>query len=216
MDKKLYQENFPYCNIILGPLGIVNIDNFIVDYFDEGERYIYLNDDIRGLYHAPDKKKIIKIKDFWPLIETTFENMQLFNISYAGLNPVLNPYFMAGGKPIKYDICIITDPFSFVVNNKNIKLTKFHIDKNYNDNSFSDYEKSILHFRDRGAILRMNHYAVDVLYFNGAATSNRTKDNCLKTAHLMLEKYPSYISSIKNNKNGFFSLRMKRIKSTLY
>ena len=210
-NQRDYTTAFKKCNIILGPLGIVNIDNFIVDYFPENEKYIYLNDDIKNLYYAENKKDLIRINDFNPLIDMTFTMMEKGGISYAGLNPVDNPYFMRNQTEYKYSLSIITDPFSFVINNKNIRLTKFYIDEKYNDNSFSDYEKSILHFKDKGKILRLNWYSVDVLYFNGAKTSNRTKENCWTTANMMIKKYPNFISSIKNNKNGFFSLRFKRL-----
>ena len=207
-----YQKAFPGCLVIKGPLGIVPIDNFIVDFFQEGVKYIYLNDDIKRLYYAPDRRKLQVVPNFNPLIEKTFLMMEEHGITYAGLNPVDNPYFMRGQPEFKYGLSIITDPFSFVINNKSIKLTQFYIDENYNDNSFSDYEKSILHFIDKKKILRLNWYSADVLYFNGAETSNRTKENCQKTALMMMAKYPEYITSIKNNKNGFKSLRLKRIK----
>ena len=210
-DVDYYNFMFPDCNIIKGPMGIVPIDNFIVDYYPEGEKYIYLNDDIKRLYYAPDKKSLRVIDDFMPLVEETFKMMEDQDITYAGLNPVDNPYFMRAQPEFKYGLSIITDPFSFVINNKNIKLTQFYINDNYNDNSFSDYEKSILHYLDKKKILRLNWYSVDVLYFNGASTSNRTKENCQKTAELMMEKYPEYITSIKHNKNGFKSLRLKRL-----
>ena len=206
-----YWKAFPNCIIVLGPRGIVPIDNFIVDYFIEGEKYVYANDDIKRLYFAEDKKKLRVVDDFKPLIEKTFKMMEEHSISYAGLNPVDNPYFMRNQAEFKYGLSIITDPFSFVINNKNIKLTQFYIDENYNDNSFSDYEKSILHFIDKKKILRLNWYSADVLYFNGAETSNRTKENCGLTAELMIKKYPEYITSIKHNKNGFKSLRLKRL-----
>ena len=72
--------------------------------------------------------------------------------------------------------------------------------------------EQIAPFIDKKKILRLNWYSADVLYFNGAETSNRTKENCAKTAQLMMEKYPEYITSIKHNKNGFKSLRLKRLK----
>jgi len=210
-DYDEYSEAFPNCLVVLGPKGIVPIDNFIVDFFEEGVKYIYLNDDIKRLYYAPSRSKLQVVPDFNPLIEKTFSMMEEGGITYAGLNPVDNPYFMRNQPEFKYGLSIITDPFSFVINNKNIKLTQFYIDENYNDNSFSDYEKSILHFIDKKKILRLNWYSADVLYFNGAETSNRTKENCAKTAELMIKKYPEYITSIKHNKNGFKSLRLKRL-----
>jgi len=213
---KDYGEAFPSMKIIRGPRGIVEIDNFIVNYFEPGEKYIYLNDDIRRLNYAVDTSKLKEVEkdEFLKLAEETFKTMEEKNISYAGCYPVANPYFMRNAKHAKtYDFKLITDPFSFNINNRNVQLTKFFLGDDFNENIFSDYEKSILHYQDRGSILRLTHYCADVLYFNGATTSNRTKENSHKNAELFLKRYPKYINSIKKNKNGFCSIKFKKIKS---
>jgi len=207
-----YKERFPEQNIILGPKGIANIDNFITDYFDEGEKFVYLNDDIREIYFCKDSKTLEVIK-FESLVTKAFKIMEKNNLTYGGLYPVMNPYFMVGQKePISTKFCLIMDPMSFCINNKNIKLTNFDCSPNFNENNFTDFEKSILHFKDRGGILRFNHFVLDVKYFNGASTSNRKGKNVEINAEKMMAKYPDYISGIKELKKhkGFFSLRLKR------
>lgn len=214
--EKEYSEAFPDMNLIRGPRGIVEIDNFIVNYFEPGEKYIYLNDDIRRLNYAVDTATLREVTkdEFLKLMDEVFSIMEKNNISYAGCYPVANPYFMRNSKYDKtYDFKLITDPFSFNINNRKVQLTKFFLGDDFNENIFSDYEKSILHYMDRGSILRLNHYCADVLYFNGSTTSNRTKENSHKNAELFLKRYPEYISGIKKNKNGFCSIKFKRIKS---
>lgn len=211
-----YKIAYPECHIIKGPLGISNIDNFIVDYFDEGEHYVYLNDDIKNIYHALNSLSLEQIK-FKELVEKAFDIMVKNNISYGGVYPVKNAfYMMKTAEAISTHFNLITDPFSFNINNKKIKLTNFE-NGDFRDNTFSDYEKSILHFKDRGALLRFNHYVLDVKYFNGAKTSNRIGANCLYCAEAMMEKYPDFVSSIKPLKKhaGFYSLRLRRNKKSL-
>ena len=73
-----------------------------------------------------------------------FYNMKKLNISYGGLYPVMNPYFMRGSKEtFRTDLCLIMDPFSFVINNKKIKLNNFYLDEEFNENMYSDFEKTI-------------------------------------------------------------------------
>ena len=54
--------------MIKGPPGIAAIDNFIVDYFDEGEVYLYMNDDVSGMYEVVDKKTMKEVKDLKGLL----------------------------------------------------------------------------------------------------------------------------------------------------
>lgn len=217
-----YKLCFPDCKIIRGPLGIANIDNFIVDYYEEKQHYIYLNDDIRDIKFAKDSKTLVSLADttdnaiatFKNFISMHFYNMKKLNISYGGLYPVMNPYFMRGCKDtFRTDLCLIMDPFSFVINNKKIKLNNFYLDDDFNENMYSDFEKTILHFETNGALYRLNHYSLDVLYFNGKDTSNRTAERAPLAAELMLAAYPEYLQNIKYLKNGFCSLRFKRIKN---
>jgi len=94
-DLQNYKKNFPNCNIILGDSGIVGIDNYIVDYFNENEEYIYMNDDISEIYKCIDRKKlkILSTNEFYELINELFNTMKQKNITYAGVYPVDNPYF---------------------------------------------------------------------------------------------------------------------------
>lgn len=211
-DLQNYKKNFPDCNIILGDSGIVGIDNYIVDYFNENEEYIYMNDDISEIYKCIDRKqlKILSTNEFYELINELFNTMKQKNITYAGVYPVDNPYFICNVEPITTNLCIIIDGFSACINNKKIKLTKFQLNKDVSDNYFSDYEKSILHFIDSG-ILRLNRYCFTGDFF-GTGISERTKELHKINAELMLKKYPDYISSIKSKKDGWNSLRLKKIK----
>jgi hypothetical protein len=207
-----YKEKFGKCNLIKGDLGIVGIDNFIVDYYPPQQKYIYLNDDIRDLYYAVDTHNFKRFDEldinFFDWIHKYFDLMEQMDISYGGLYPTNNPYFMRNKKQeITFSFILITDVFSFVINNKNVKLSKFYLDDDFNDNMYSDYEKSILHFEDKGKLMRLNYFCFDALYFNGRNTSNRTADRAEPCAQLMKAVYPNHITSIKHLKNGFCSLR---------
>lgn len=211
-DLQNYKKNFPNCNIILGDSGIVGIDNFIVDYFEENEEYIYMNDDITKIYKCIDRKtlKILSVNEFYELINELFTTMKKNQYTYAGVYPVDNPYFICNVEQITTNLCIIIDGFSACINNKNIRLTKFKLSETVKDNYFSDYEKSILHFINSG-IIRFNKYCFTGEFF-GKGISERTQELHKINAELMLKKYSKYISSIKSKKDGWNSLRLKKIK----
>lgn len=204
-DYKLYQTHYPEINIVQGPKGVAATDNFITDYFPEGQKIIYMNDDLKGLYIVNENLKFneLSLEQCNDLINNSFNIMQENNISYGGIYPILNGMFMSGGDEIKFSFCFIQDPFSFCLNNKKIKLTIS--DK-------SDYEKSILHFIDRGAIMRNNRYSMKVENYvkeGGFQGRNAITEN--KTAQDMVDLYPEYVSGFKTKDNGVTSLRLKKI-----
>ena len=45
-DVDLYSKKYPLINIVKAPKGVAAVDNFITDYFQEGQNIIYMNDDV--------------------------------------------------------------------------------------------------------------------------------------------------------------------------
>jgi len=203
-DVKLYSEKYKKINIIKAPKGVANVDNFITSFFSDKQKIIYMNDDVTCILELKENKlaKITKDK-LLDVIDIMFSNMQLNGISYGGFYPVPNNMFMSG-KKVTYNLCLIMDPFSFVINNKKVKITVS--DK-------SDFEKSIQHFILCGALFRFNHIALRVEYYGTkGGFQGRTAKTESDTAKLMLQKYPNYISGINYKKGGKTSLRLKSIK----
>jgi len=220
-DYNQYTENFPNCNIILGDKGIVGIDNFIVNYFDEGEKYIYMNDDVSKLYKLENLKRVELDKtDFYDLIDKLFNELEKNNYTFAGLYVCTNTLFMSRLPEIVYDLFLIMDPFSAVINNKEIQLTSYELEKEdgsiYTSDMGSDAEKCILHFKSRGGLVRFNHYCMKVDYYNnkkdggGIVGRNSLTEKLSKEA--LMKKYPKYISSVNFKKNGTTQVRLRHLK----
>ena len=219
-DLESYCAEFPDANVHIGDEGVVGIDNFIVDFFPEGEEYIYMNDDIKSLHWLDDKdhtKYVLRecdFNDFCYLTTKLFSELRVHNLSYGGVYFCDNAMFMNNAQEMSFNLSIIIDGFSACINNKKIKLTKF---PEINDNWFSDYEKSILHFRDRGGICRLNKYCFKGEFFGKKSPiTTRTTDNHLICAQKMWEKYPNEVGQIKRKKNGWNSLIFKKIKHNCY
>ncbi len=204
-DVELYSEKYKDANIVKAPKGVAAVDNFITSYFDSGQKIIYMNDDVSGIFTVDENLKKVKAssQEVKALINEAFEVMVQNSISYGGLYPVLNTMFMSGGKDIKVDFCLIMDPFSFVINDKNVKITVS--DK-------SDFEKSIQHFAINGALLRFNRYSLQVEYYGKkGGFQGRDEKTELSTAQEMLNKYPEYINGINVKNGGKTSLRFNRL-----
>ena len=208
-----YKEKYPELNIILGDKGIVGIDNFIVNYFAEGQKYIYMNDDVSGVYKCLDSKTKVKVEDLKGLMNDIFLEMENRKFTMGGLYPVPNPYFMAGFKDdIRYDLVLIMDPVSCCINNKEVILTEIICPDGFVGNK-TDHEKCILHYKSKGGLVRFNKYCADVEYYNkSGGYRGRTKETEKYCAEYIKAKYPEYISNVKYKKDGGTSLTYKKQK----
>jgi len=213
-DKTEYQEKYKEINIVKAPKGVAAVDNFITDYFDEGQKIIYMNDDVSTILYlkgngliANEVQKLVEINkdNLYIVIKECFRIMEKNNITYGGFYPVANDFYMKNSKGrFTFGLSLIMDPFSFVINNKKVRITIS--DK-------SDFEKSIQHFTYQGAILRCNFMALKVEYY-GKKGGFQGRDDITEweTANKMLNKYPDYISSVIVKKEGKTSLRFKKMK----
>ena len=220
-DLKEYKEGYSNCNVILGPQGIANIDNFIVDYFKEGEEYVYMNDDVSEIQEieiiseTPLKLKKKRVEDINILIGEIFKELKDKKYSYGGIHPVDNALFMYKKKDkISYDLNLIMDPFSCIINNKNVRITEMKVPDYPNfRGECSDTEKTIQHFRDKGGIVRFNKYCMKVQYFGKVGGfQGRTFKIVNWCCNELKRLYPEYISSVKEKSNGWSSVRLKRRK----
>jgi len=206
-DVELYSCKYPKINIVKAPKGVSAVDNFITDYFKDGQPIIYMNDDVSGVKELiGGKLKDISADKLNTIIAAMFGKMMRNGITYGGFYPVPNTMFMSGQK-ITYDFCLIMDPLSLVINNKKIRITIS--DK-------SDFEKSIQHFKYQGALMRFNHIALKVEYYGKiGGFQGRDENTEMETATAMMKKYPHYISGVKVKNEGKTSLRLKRIKAKI-
>ena len=207
-----YSVAFPKCKVILGPPGIAAIDNFIVDYFKEGEIYLYMNDDVSGIYEVVDQKKMKPVENLKKLLNKLIKTCQDNNLTYGGFYPVCNPFYMYKQKPIRLDLSLVMDPLSICINNKDVKLTEIKFKKTDGTmfiGESSDSEKCILHYKSRGGIVRFNRYSPKVEYYgNQGGYQGRDAYTEHYTANYLMKKYPEYISGVKYKKNGMTSIRL--------
>ena len=206
-DLKLYQEKYPLINIIKAPKGVAAVDNFITDYFNTGQKIIYMNDDVTGIVELVKNKLIpIEKEKLIAIIKAMFAKMNKNKITYGGFYPVPNTMFMSG-KNLNFDLCLIMDPFSLVINNKKIRITIS--DK-------SDFEKSVQHFYHQGALLRFNKIALKVEYYgNKGGFQGRNAITEKQTALKFQSKYKEFVSGINYKKDGKTSIRLKKHKAKI-
>ena len=98
-DVDLYTKKYPLINILKAPKGVAAVDNFITNYFQEGQNIIYMNDDVSGIVELQNNKlKPIKKERLLSIIDAMFGRMKKNKITYGGFYPVPNTLFMSGKK----------------------------------------------------------------------------------------------------------------------
>jgi hypothetical protein len=206
-DVLLYKHKYQESHVIKAPIGVAAVDNFITSFFKERQKIVYMNDDVTDIMELVNGKlQSVSTDKLHNIINAMFSRMQNNNITYGGFYPVANNLFMMGQK-MTYNLCLIMDPFSLVINNKKVIITIS--DK-------SDFEKSIQHFVYQGALIRYNHIALKVEYYGKVGGfQGRNQHTEKASAMLMMQKYKNYITAINTKKDGKTSLRLKKIKEQI-
>ncbi len=206
-----------------GSKGTAYCDNKITEYFDQDEKIVLMDDDIKEAYELfmregkekeknprNDKRLLpnnLRLLDFQLFIKDGFDLLESYNLTLFGMYPVCNSYFMKKTKPIELDLNFIIGRICGYLNKKDIIL---------NDDCRDDYERTILHFKNVGGILRFNHTVceADTYIGKGGLAEQRTNEKMEQSVNYMLTTYPDIVSR-KKCKSIYNEIRLKKVKSSI-
>jgi len=177
-----YKKLNPGYNILVGGDKGTNYCNILLrKTFNKNDYIIQMDDDLRHLSEAKDKKTLVDYS-LKKLIKKGYEEMVKNNATIWGVYPVYNPYFMMGKKLTTDLRFIIGRVFGFI--NDNIKTV---------DNCRDDYERTILRYKQDGAVIRFNNISADALTFKGKGglAEKRTTKMMNDSVDYMLKTYPN-------------------------
>ena len=212
-EKKVY-ENFldpnSYNKIVVGKKGLKNQRNFIINYFNEGQYVIELDDDLDGLYTLKDKNniikekhKLIKLPNLEKLIYDAYGIMKKYDIYLFGIYPVHNPFFMSN--KITTKLKFIVGPFFGFINRKN-KHFKVDIDEK------DDVLRTLIYYKEDGRVLRFNNVCLKTSYYKEPggmqAEKKDRKVEALKSAHILIKRYPNFTKLNLTKKSGHPEVRL--------
>jgi len=166
-------------NFIVGVLGLSNQRNFIINYFDEGEILIYMDDDIECITHKNDKP-------FIDWINECIEYLQNSSYGLLGVGPSTNPFFFNNNRgcsvSFKTGNYYAIGAFYICKNNKSIKLDENII--------LEDWERSIKYLLNYGSNIRYNDVLLKTKYFGkGGLSTMRTSENYNNSVNQLLYIY---------------------------
>jgi hypothetical protein len=195
-EETAYREGIPkelYGKLIVGIKGLLEQRNFITDYFPKGQRYVSIDDDVKGYYKvvppAGEKRsltgsKLVQIHKLDTLFRLGFEECAKHKYHLWGIAPVANAGFMKN--EIDTDIRFISGGTFGVINRK----MPLHIA--YKD----DYERTLQNAVIDGGVIRLSGVCAKWrMYQPGGLDAKRVEriDENRKSAKYLMDKYPGLV-----------------------
>ena len=189
-----YYERYAEFNIVIGEKGIVNIRNFISQYYDKDEYVVCLDDDIEGLVSLIPK-------DNSNLFIDAKREMDSLGLTLWGVNAVNNTFFMKGQDEITHNLKFCIGVIHGYINKKYVLPIQ--------SAQKEDYVTTIMHYNDWGGVVRYNWISPKTKFFaKGGLESKkeRSVQNEIATQYIS-ETYPEYCKMFRR-KNGTAEIRL--------
>lgn len=190
----LYKEYNPGYNIVIGKKGIVNIRNFISNYYKKDTYVVSIDDDVECLLSLDN----IETNNLF--IDAKRE-MDQTGICIWGTNPVKNEFFMQNQDKITHNLkfCIGVI-YGFI--NKKLMIPEEVSGKD-------DYLTTIWFYDNYGGVIRYNWiYAKTKYYAKGGIGSKKDRHDANEIAATYIcEKYPEYAKPFRR-KDGTAEIRL--------
>jgi hypothetical protein len=194
---EIYKLIFPNCNIVVGRFTAKNNKNYILDYFPKNTFILQLDDDIKDIYMAIDKKTLTPLQDLDKFILEGIETLKKTNCNIYGVYPIKNPGFMFGNKEAisqKLNYCC-----GAVLLMHNHHLVQRSL------NLIEDFEFSLKNYLHNNKILRNNRICVEANQYTASGglqyNNNRNIQNKLIEIKKLKNQYPEYIKINMKSKN---------------
>ena len=217
-EAKIYKDELDpksYGKIIIGKPGIKEIRNFMAKYFRQGQRIVYLDDDISRIWRCISKNdpknkkdnKLIELESFDKFVKDAFKMSEKTGYHNWGVYPTDNPFFMKptvrDGSHVSTDLKFLIGFFTGVINNHKAEIRTIS-DK-------EDYERSIKYYLADGGILRFNNISCNTRCYKepGGIQTDRKKENSRINAGILIKNYPDLVSINTSRNSGFVEIRLR-------
>lgn len=147
-----YKRINPEYNVVIGELGCAEQKAVISNYFEEGDRLVFLDDDIKSFHKKYNSTlKLIKPTEMFDLC---FSEMEKHGAEMCGIYPTKNPFYMRQKTRVGLSFCI--GQCNCVINRRDLF-------NNFEYRILEDYERSIRYFL-LSQLIRLDYIAVDADY----------------------------------------------------
>ena len=201
-QKELYNLDKEYNVVIMNnEPSIKQSRNFMKDYFEEGEKIVFVDDDIECIIDLERKPC-----NFRKVIEKGFKEIEKRGLKLWGLYPISNNFLMK--EQITTDLRYCIGCFCGVILDKEAEERTTE--------AVEDIERTIKYFKKYNGIVRMNMNAPKTLYFRvkGGITNGdkekrkeKSKEDSIKLAKM----FPEYCK-FRERKHGLYDCKLLKIK----
>lgn len=211
-ERIAYEEslaNFPEIKIIVGVRGIPNQRNFIQKYFPEGEKLLFIDDDIKRIVGMEPSGKIVKAKKLDEFIEKAFDTTEKLNLKMFGINSTTSNLEMK--QTVSVGLIYLVGNFYGLINTHKVLVDEglaIKTRKDYKAGKES-HERALLMFKRYGGVAKFRSFGVDSKYWGtpGGHQISRNAEGEKEATVYLHNKFPE-CTSIRLYK-GVFDLVIK-------
>lgn len=189
-------------NVINSVKTLAGNRNFIVNYFPEGTKIVWCDDDLERIMFRKDEKTLVECLNFKEHIEDAFNACVEENSYIWGIYAASNPYFMKDniGKGLYY---IIGSCYGTINRHSDVAYVSLE-DK-------EDFERTLKYYSNDNVVLRLNYLTVDSAYYKeaGGMQETRTEERIDSSAKFLEVKYPDLCTYYIRKTTGHAELRLR-------
>lgn len=194
-------------NLVLSKNTILDTRNHIIQYFNEGEKIVEMDDDVEDIETTMKGKKNSSVKNIKKLFEDSYDLIESRGKrGLWGFNANTNNFYADGND--KFGLYSIINSCCGYINDKSIKLTV---------SEKEDFERCAIMFKKKYPILKRCGFGIKTNYWKnkGGIQSHydfdRRKEVQSESAIALMTKYPEYCYT-RTRPNGIVDIRFKRLK----
>ena len=176
--------------------------NFIVNYFPEGQKLVWCDDDLDRIQFRKDEKTLVECLNFGEHIEAAFGVCEKEQAFLWGVFAAANPFFMSD-KIASGLYYIIGSCYGTINRHEDVAYVSLE-DK-------EDFERTLKYYVNDGKIVRLNYLTVKSAYYTekGGMQEDRTAERIDTSAKFLAEKYPDLCSWYVRKTTGHTELRLR-------
>jgi hypothetical protein len=181
-------KEYPINYIVTNKKHVNTQRNYMIDYYNDGQFILGIDDDIQSVQMSISEKKTIPLLNLTEFVEQAFKISQEHKFDMWGVNAVLNPYFMRNN--ISFNLKYIVACF---YGWRNTRQEKAYVSTNP-EYGKEDYERSIRYYIADGGLTRFNYVAPKTKYYSedGGIQTYRTVEYEQKAVDWLLKTFPQF------------------------
>ena len=198
-------KEYPINFIVTNKKHVNTQRNFMIDYYEEGQLVLGIDDDIQSIEMRISEKKTMPLLNLTEFVDQAFEISQQYKFDMLGVNAVLNPYFMRNN--ISFNLKYIVACF---YGWRNTHERKAYVSTNP-EYGKEDYERSIRYYMADGGLTRFNYISPKTKYYSedGGIQTYRTIEYEQKAVDWLLKEFPMYCTINKHKKSKWPEVVLK-------